>query len=231
MKAFVVCGLAALSLAACAPSVPDSGSGVGFGDYDAYEARNAARDAQLEGRTSIPAPAAVDSSALGSDDPVIRRAEAALNGSGGPALQASPSNPPPQVVENAAGLSEENDFNAVSSERDIAADKELIARNRAQFEVIQPTALPSRADASGPNIVAYALRTSNPRGTPVYSRSAFNTEAKSQRACASYASDDLAQEAFLAAGGPERDRQGLDPDGDGFACGWDPAPFRAVRRN
>ena len=22
---------------------------------------------------------------------------------------------------------------------------------------------------------------------------------------------------------------GLDPDGDGFACAWDPAPFRAVR--
>ncbi|NDH39999.1 MAG: hypothetical protein EBY45_06195 [Gammaproteobacteria bacterium] len=25
---------------------------------------------------------------------------------------------------------------------------------------------------------------------------------------------------------PERDPMGLDPDGDGFACGWDPEPFR-----
>jgi hypothetical protein len=39
-------------------------------------------------------------------------------------------------------------------------------------------------------------------------------------------SDDLAQEAFLSEGGPERDRLGVDPDGDGFACRWDPTPFR-----
>ena len=41
-------------------------------------------------------------------------------------------------------------------------------------------------------------------------------------------SDAAAQEAFLKAGGPERDRYGLDPDGDGFACRWDPTPFRAA---
>ena len=29
----------------------------------------------------------------------------------------------------------------------------------------------------------------------------------------------------------ERDRMGLDPDGDGFACAWDPAPFRLARQN
>ena len=37
-----------------------------------------------------------------------------------------------------------------------------------------------------------------------------------------------AQQAFLEAGGPERDRKGLDPDGDGYACAWDPTPFRAA---
>jgi hypothetical protein len=41
---------------------------------------------------------------------------------------------------------------------------------------------------------------------------------------------DAAQEAFLAAGGPERDRNNLDPDGDGFACWWDPEPFRRAMR-
>ena len=40
--------------------------------------------------------------------------------------------------------------------------------------------------------------------------------------------DDVAQEAFLAQGGPQSDRKGLDPDGDGFACDWDPRPFRAA---
>jgi hypothetical protein len=34
----------------------------------------------------------------------------------------------------------------------------------------------------------------------------------------------------LANGGPERDKEGLDPDGDGFACGWDPRPFRSALR-
>jgi hypothetical protein len=47
-------------------------------------------------------------------------------------------------------------------------------------------------------------------------------------ACAKYASPDLAQQAFLERGGPERDRLGVDPDGDGFACSWDPRPFRTA---
>jgi hypothetical protein len=34
----------------------------------------------------------------------------------------------------------------------------------------------------------------------------------------------------LSNGGPERDRLGLDPDGDGFACYWDPTPFRLARK-
>lgn len=229
MKVLLICGAAALALGACTTSVPDSGAGVGFGDYDSYQAQQAARDAQLEGRSTVPAPSDVQSSTLGNPDPVIAGAEAALNGTG--PVQASPSNPAPQVVENAAGISNENSFDAVSSERDIQADAQLIAQNRAQYQVIQPTALPSRSGSDGPNIVAYALRTDNPVGTPLYSRSRFASAEKAQRACAGYASSDLAQEAFLAAGGPERDRQNLDPDGDGFACGWNPAPFRAVRRN
>ena len=82
----------------------------------------------------------------------------------------------------------------------------------------------------GPNIVSFALNTTNRRGEPVYRRSGFMAESRFNRACARYASPDLAQEAFLAAGGPERDRQGMDPDGDGFACYWDPAPFRQAAR-
>ena len=49
------------------------------------------------------------------------------------------------------------------------------------------------------------------------------------QACAAFASPDQAQIDFLARGGPERDRKGLDPDGDGFACSWNPAPFRKAR--
>jgi hypothetical protein len=76
--------------------------------------------------------------------------------------------------------------------------------------------------------VAYAIKTSNPVGEPLYSRSPFKSENRSLWNCAKYVSDAAAQEAFLKAGGPERDRYGLDPDGDGFACRWDPMPFRAA---
>ena len=38
-----------------------------------------------------------------------------------------------------------------------------------------------------------------------------------------------AQRAFLAAGGPDQDRLGLDPDGDGFVCGWSPLPYRSLQ--
>jgi hypothetical protein len=41
----------------------------------------------------------------------------------------------------------------------------------------------------------------------------------------------MAQIAFLERGGPKRDTLGLDPDGDGFACYWDPAPFRKAVNN
>ena len=93
--------------------------------------------------------------------------------------------------------------------------------------MVQPGALPQRSGASGPNIVAFALETTHAPGTPVYRRSGFGGNGSG---CGRYGSSDLAQEAFLSEGGPDRDRKGLDPDGDGFACGWDPRPFRAARQ-
>ncbi|MFP7673397.1 hypothetical protein ACG74X_08580 [Marivita sp. S0852] len=223
-------GAALLALAACTSEIPDSAQGVGFDRYDNYQQQ---RDAVLEGRarpTTIGAPPTVAGaplSALSPEDQAQRDARAA--NSGIDPVQASPSNPAPQIVRNEAGLSGENDFDAVSNSRSIESDAALIAQNRARYQVIAPEALPTRPGSDTPNIVAYALQTTNPKGAPIYRRSAFASEARHQRACAAFTSSDLAQEAFLAAGGPERDRQTLDPDGDGFACGWDPAPFRAVR--
>ena len=71
----------------------------------------------------------------------------------------------------------------------------------------------------------YALSTTHAPGTQMYSRSSLRFT-NPDVACARYGSPDLAQQAFLEAGGPERDRRGLDPDGDGYACTWDPRPFR-----
>lgn len=129
-----------------------------------------------------------------------------------------------EMVHNNSGISDEQDFNAVSSRETIESDKERLARNRAQYQVIQPTAIPERT-ATGANIVEYALKTTNNPGTQMYKRSSFRLT-DPLVACARYGSPDLAQQAFLEAGGPTRDRKGLDPDGDGFACTWDPRPFR-----
>ncbi len=237
---YVFSGLAAaLALAACSPSVPDSaagipntGRGVGFGDYSEYQAQ---REAALSGGSrvpsTVPGPIDVQSSALGDESEAERQAAAraaALN-SGQAPVEASPSNAAPQVVTNSVGISDENDFSAVSAQRDIQDDAAMIAQNRAQYQVIAPTDLPTRPGTNRPNIVEYALRTTNPRGTALYDRSSFRADAKYQKACAGYTSADLAQEDFLALGGPEKDRKGMDPDGDGFACTWDPAPFRAAR--
>lgn len=129
-----------------------------------------------------------------------------------------------------AGISDEQSFSAVSSRETIESDKERIARNRAQYQVIVPTALPQRHGSGGPNIVEYALQTSNPVGQPMYGRMNPLRGNLNARNCAKYPSPDLAQQAFLESGGPDRDPKSLDPDGDGYACAWNPAPFRKVLR-
>lgn len=232
--------LSLVALAACAPRVPDSG--VGFGSYSDYQSRQSQRDQQLAG-SGLPAPASVSSAPLtgaplsasaalpGAEDSAERLAAetaAALN-SGVTPLDASPSNPAPVAV-NAAGISQENNFEQVSELRSIESDAAAIARNRAQYVVIQPTELPRRTGDGGPNIVEYALRTTNPKGVSLYRRSSISFQ-NHARNCAQYPSADKAQIAFLSRGGPQRDRLALDPDGDGFACDWDPRAFRSAVRN
>lgn len=232
---------AVVALSACAPRVPDSG--VGFDNYSDYQARQAQRERQLQGQ-SLPPPATVSSAPLGAtsgafgsgdaDSPERLAAEtaAALNAGRAPA---SPNPLPPltgtaPVAVNAAGISRENDFEEVSELRTIESDAAQIARNRAQYQVIAPTDLPRRSGDNRPNIVEYALRTTNPKGASLYRRSSLNFQ-NHERNCAQYSSADQAQMDFLARGGPQRDRLRLDPDGDGFACAWDPRPFRAAVRN
>ncbi len=129
-----------------------------------------------------------------------------------------------------AGISDEQDFNAVSSRETIESDAERIARNRGAIcQVVQPTALPQRPGDTGPNIVRIcAGHQPMRRACRSTSRSAIRLYVGQTRPARSIASPDQAQEAFLEAGGPERDRKGLDPDGDGFACAWDPRPFRTA---
>lgn len=155
--------------------------------------------------------------------------DAARANSGVMPVQASPANPAPEVVNN-PGISDENDFQAVSERESIQSDAQRIARNRQLYTEIEPTAIPRRPGDQNPNIVEYALRTNNPRGAQMYKRVGL-LKGRSARNCAKYGSADLAQMAFLDKGGPQRDRMGLDPDGDGYACDWDPAPFRQAVQN
>ncbi len=232
---YSICAVALLALTACAPSIPDSASGVGFEDYDAYLARQQAREAELTGGANPLPPADAISGEVvagGGDNGAAIAADtrAALQ-TGDGTVQASPTNPAPALASNPA-ISRENDFDVVSEQRSIETDAERQARLREQFQVVQPTDLPSRSTAGErPNIVQYALTTPNQLGQRRYTRRGINLVNRNITACAGYPSADLAQEDFLASGGPERDRKVLDPDGDGFACDWDPAPFRAAVRN
>jgi hypothetical protein len=245
----IVVTTALVALSACGPSIPDSGpdsgTGVGFGSYSDYQAKQAAREAQLAGNP-LPAASAVTTSSLDAGSAgstgmsegasIAAQTRAALGtdaddlagNSGQPIIQASPTNPAPAVM-NSAGISAENDFEAVGDARSIESDAARIAANRQQYQVAAVEALPSRTDGGGPNIVEYALQTKHNPGTQVYKRSSLNT-GRTERNCAAFTGPDIAQMEFLKNGGPEKDRQNLDPDGDGFACGWDPRPFRKAVR-
>lgn len=219
---------AALFLTACAPSqVPDSNpaalGGAGFRNYGQYAAEQKHRDAQLEQRRGaalaqqMTEEQSIAAETLGA---LNIREQAVVPVTGTEFASAAPSNP---------DISNEQNFDAVASRESIESDRERLDRNRQTYQVAATEALPENPGSTGPNIVAYALSTSNPVGTPVYERSGRGDEAKYRRACAEFGSADQAQIAFMEAGGPKRDRKGIDPDGDGFACFWNPTPFRAAR--
>jgi len=149
--------------------------------------------------------------------------EAELRGTKSPAQTASP-------TPRKTGISDEQDFGAVSGRETIESDKERLARQRAQYVVIEPTDVPTGRSGKGATVVEFALSTTNNVGQSVYSRSKIFAQSRFVRNCLKYPSPDLAQAAFLQSGGPKKDRKGLDPDGDGFACSWDPEPFRNAKK-
>ena len=228
-----------LALGACTGAPPDRPAGVGFGDYEAYLTQ---REAALAGTAPIPPaispPGAAPIAATPSGNP-LPATGAPLNPMGAalvpPATATAPVAPPVEerplasaVAPGAATISDEQNFEAVAARESIQSDAERLAANRAAYVQVPTTALPERAGDAGPNLAAFALAAANRLGEPVYNRIALKF-VNHDRACGKYASADLAQTAFLENGGPERDLGNLDPDGDGFACSWDPTPFQAVR--
>lgn len=138
---------------------------------------------------------------------------------------------PPAAGTNSAGISLENDFGAVTAARSIEEDAERLRNLEAQGGVtpVNPNEVVLQRPTSGaPNVVEYALRQARPVGNPGYSRGAFASQRTAERKCQAYRNNDAAQAAFLERGGPQQDQLGLDPDGDGNACGWNPATYRAI---
>jgi hypothetical protein len=250
MKFGILIVVTLAGLAACAPTVVPTERGVGFDDFSNFELERAQREAALTAprSTIVPPPRvntiaspnqtqAIPSSALaqaGIGQSAPATAPAAVNLGSDPlrtqGLDASPSNPAPGLV-NATGLSDEQNFDAVSGRETIESDAQRRAAQAAAREQIAPTEVPERPTNTGANIVQYALNAPNVKGQEWYSRSILSGQGRFRRNCAEYPTPDDAQRDFLARGGPDRDRRGIDPDGDGFACGWDPAPFIQAIQN
>jgi hypothetical protein len=113
---------------------------------------------------------------------------------------------------------EQQKIDAAIAERDLQEARSKL--------VVVPTTSSVPSEVQGVNIALYAQQTTNPVGVRRYDRRAGGRLSSS---CGRYRSADDAQRAFLAAGGPQTDSLGLDPDGDGFACKWDPTPYRQLK--
>lgn len=212
-------GLAAVlslgfGVAGCAPRVPDSAAGVGFGDYGRYM-----REQEQRRAAATPWAGSDEGSAIAAEALAAVRPEA---------TPASPPEAGPRPMAGRSSLSRDEvlDMDTARATRD--SERAAFEARRASFETVAPTALPERPQ-DAPNIVAYALRTTHAVGQQRHRRSRLTTQ-NHARNCDGFANDDLAQEEFLRRGGPERDPLNLDPDGDGFACRWSPEPFRAAAR-
>ena len=219
-----------LAAAACAPQPPDNGQlrGVGF-DGDA---------ADLQPVETAGLPALTGPFVAGQQ--ISDEGGASFESTVAPAatsvVQAQPQQTPrpapaPAPATDNPGISDEQDFSAVSARESIESDRARLEAQREAYKLIQPGALPTRRGNGGAAIVEFALATNHPVGQTVYRRSGLNGQNRFDRNCTKYASQDQAQAAFLGAGGPERDRMGLDPDGDGYACYWDPTGYRAAVGN
>lgn len=109
-----------------------------------------------------------------------------------------------------SGISDEQSFDAVQR-RTIEDDAQRLALLRATRQEVAPEPVPVRPGEVGPNVVSYAVAAPNAVGQRLYRRSGLRAMTRVGDACARFASATRAQEAFLAAGGPARDRHGLTP--------------------
>lgn len=232
-------------LTACAPSAPYSniidttGRGVGFSDYAQYlraqeELTRLRRAEAAQGRVQgAPAQvAAVQPQATAPQQPVSIGAQAVAAVRGPSATAPLPpvtaqatqpvqvaSVPPVATPSRPASVS-----NQSFTPQPFGTPTQNTVITRDFVPQVQVDA--SELGAGGPNLFVYALSSTHRVGEQRFTRRNPFRWQRWEAACSQYPNQDLAQEAFLSAGGPDRDPNHMDPDGDGFACWWDPSPFR-----
>ena len=108
------------------------------------------------------------------------------------------------------------------------AEKFLLAVRQKRI-VIEPDFANELNQKSAVNIALYAIRSQNEVGQKIYER--FKIKKKKLDPCLRFVSTDDAQRFFLKNNGPKNDLWNLDPDGDGFACKWNPLQYRKILKN
>lgn len=170
-------------------------------------------------------PQAGSASSYGGGDAFTQTIESSLAaGEGTPsnvALAGSPTGTGPALDDDRINLMQ---WTLDQQKIDAAIAEQNLAEARSQLVVVQPGPLPPQSTA---NVALFAKQSTNAVGRSVYPRSA-GARMTGLGNCGRFRDADAAQRAFLAGGGPERDRYGIDPDGDGFACNFDPAVYRAL---
>lgn len=226
MKRAVSLVIAAAALAGCDNSVPAGGQGYFDPPPPAtYQpAPTAGMVGEPQGQDGTP------------DDALARDVAAALQATdpqGGTAPADATSNPDDILANGDIGIDPNSDsinLAAMSQEQQIRQRAIAQQRREAAQEklvIVEPEPVPQQdIDA---NVVAYARSTTNPVGVKRYNRPAFRNRMQSASVCRRFDSDDEAQRQFLANGGPTTDRYNLDPDGDGFACDFDPEKYRKLK--
>lgn len=127
-------------------------------------------------------------------------------------------------------ISDEQNFEAVSERETIESDAERRKQQSAKYVLVKPVAIPERPKMRYLTPVQFAVKTTHPVGKRRYNRLTVNM-GNVTKPCLRYQSEELAQYAFLRSGGPNIDSRGVDPDGDGYACGWDPSVYRNLKKN
>ena len=108
-------------------------------------------------------------------------------------------------------------------------DKEKAAKKLedAKKERVEVVVDKSKDYTNNVNVASFARNTKNKKGEKVYTRLSFSIY-DNWIECSKFKNKDEAQRNFLKDGGPFNDRFNLDPDGDGFACDWDPDIYREL---